>query len=506
MKTRGKTEQETVRIGGGLGRTLFWTFLLLALGPLSVVSLISLYNATGKRPLFFNAAGKLKLDYRPFKPRQLAEEVVGTLKILAEQKGIDLCLNIINDDDCYPLGDSLRIRQVLLNLVGNAIKFTHQGNVTLEVNIRSTHANYCSASFTVSDTGIGISEDQQENIFANFTQADSSITRDFGGTGLGLAISNRLLQMMGSEIYLKSALGVGSVFSFNLLLKETKHPVDNSEQEEEPSSSSVRCLDILLVEDNPANQRLAVIILEKQNQNVTVANNGLEALSYLSRQHFDLIFMDMQMPVMDGLTATRYIRQIEQGIVVDLPELDAVSDQLHDRLVDKHVYIVAVTANAMYEDRRQCLEAGMDEYLSKPYKKYSLLKILHNFDKDRKSADQEPVQPPQEEPVAAVSWDEVMLHLKEHFELEEEDAQTVLSTYAESLAQGLVDLREHMNNGEGSEGGRQAHAMKGGLLNLGLTQLAENAFTLEKELPKGIEKEHFVLLETLTTALKGLTA
>lgn len=452
-------------------------------------------------------AGKLELDYRPFKPRQLAEEVVGTLKILAEQKGIDLCLNIINDDDCYPLGDSLRIRQVLLNLVGNAIKFTHRGDVTLEVNIRSTHANYCSASFTVSDTGIGISEDQQENIFANFTQADSSITRDFGGTGLGLAISNRLLQMMGSEIYLKSTLGVGSVFSFNLLLKESKHPADNSEQDEEPSSSSVQCLDILLVEDNPANQRLAVIILEKQNQNVTVANNGLEALSYLSRQHFDLIFMDMQMPVMDGLTATRYIRQIEQGIVVDLPELDAVSDQLHDRLVDRHVYIVAVTANAMYEDRRQCLEAGMDEYLSKPYKKYSLLKILYNFDKDRKSsADSESVKPPQEETVAAVSWDEVMQHLREHFELEEEDAQTVLSTYAESLAQGLVDLREHMNNGEGSEGGRQAHAMKGGLLNLGLTQLAESAFSLEKELPKGIETEHFVLLETLTAALKGLTA
>ena len=353
---------------------------------------------------------------------------------------------------------------------------------------------------------MAVKRNQQENIFANFTQADSSITRDFGGTGLGLAISNRLLQMMGSEIYLKSTLGVGSVFSFNLLLKESKHPVENSEQQEELSSSSLRCLDILLVEDNPANQRLAVIILEKQAQNVTVANNGLEALSYLSRQHFDLIFMDMQMPVMDGLTATRCIRQIEQGIVVDLPELDAVSDQLHNRLVDGHVYIVAVTANAMYEDRKQCLEAGMDEYLSKPYKKYSLLKILHNFDKDGAGADQEAVQAPQEESVAAVSWDEVMQHLKEHFELEEEDAQIVLSTYAESLGQGLVDLQKNMKNGEGTEGGRQAHAMKGGLLNLGLTQLAESAFTLEKELPKGIEKKHFALLDKLTAALKGLTA
>jgi len=451
-------------------------------------------------------AGKLELDCRPFRPRQLVEEVVGTLKILAEQKGIELRLNVVNDDDCYPQGDSLRIRQVLLNLLGNAIKFTHQGNVTLEVNIRSTHAKYCAAIFTISDTGIGISQDQQENIFANFTQADSSITRDFGGTGLGLAISNRLLQLMGSEIYLKSTLGVGSVFSFNLLLEEAEHPVTGTEQQQEIPAVSRQCLDVLLVEDNPANQQLAVIILEKQGQQVTVANNGLEALSYLSRQHFDLIFMDMQMPVMDGLTSTRYIRQVEQGVAIDLPELDAVSDQLHDRLIGGHVYIVAVTANAMYEDRKQCLEAGMDEYLSKPYKKYSLLKILHNFDK--KSGDQVSLPPTKEEEpaTAAVSWDEVMQHLMKHFELEREDAQTVLSTYAESLAQGLVDLRKHMESGDGTEGGRQAHAMKGGLLNLGLSQLAETAFVLEKELPKGIEKSHSVLLERLAEALKGLTA
>jgi PAS domain S-box-containing protein len=450
-------------------------------------------------------AGKLELDYRPFRPRQLAEDVVGTLKILAEQKGIELRLNVANDDDCYPLGDSLRIRQVLLNLVGNAIKFTHRGNVTLEVNIRSTHTNYCSASFTISDTGIGISQDQQENIFANFTQADSSITRDFGGTGLGLAISNRLLQLMGSEIYLKSTLGVGSVFSFNLLLEEGKHPENGTEQQQEIPAVSGRCLDILLVEDNPANQQLAVIILEKQGQRVTVANNGLEALSYLSRQHFDLIFMDMQMPVMDGLTSTRYIRQVEQGVAIDLPELDAVSDQLHDRLIGGHVYIVAVTANAMYEDRKQCLEAGMDEYLSKPYKKYSLLKILHTF--DQKSGDQASSPPEKKEkPAAAVLWDDVIQHLMKQFELEREDAQTVLSTYAESLAQGLVDLRGHMEGGNGTEGGRQAHAMKGGLLNLGLSRLAETAFTLEKELPKGIEKSHFMLLEKLAEALQGLTA
>lgn len=324
------------------------------------------------------------------------------------------------------------------------------------------------------------------------------------GPGSDLPLVTASLQLMGSEIYLKSTLGVGSVFSFNLLLEEAKHPKASTEQRQVLFDAAKRCLDILLVEDNPANQRLAVIILEKQGQKVTVANNGLEALSYLSRQHFDLIFMDMQMPVMDGLTATRYIRQVEQGVVVDLPELDAVLDQLHDRLIGGHVYIVAVTANAMYEDRKQCLEAGMDEYLSKPYKKYSLVKILHNFDEKNTVHVSSPA--PKEEKATVVSWDEVLQHLMKHFELEEEDAQTVLSTYGESLAQGLLDLRKHMESGEGTEGGRQAHAMKGGLLNLGLSQLAETAFVLEKELPAGVEKRHFSLLERLAEALKGLTA
>jgi PAS domain S-box-containing protein len=452
-------------------------------------------------------AGKLELDNRPFKPRQLAEEVVGTLKILAEQKGIELRLAVVNDDGCYPLGDSLRIRQVLLNLVGNAIKFTHQGNVTLEVNIRSTHSKYCSANFTVSDTGIGISQDQQENIFANFTQADSSITRDFGGTGLGLAISNRLLQLMGSEIYLKSTLGAGSVFSFTVLFEEGARPITSLDPQREQVASPRDSLDLLLVEDNPANQQLAVIILEKQNHKVTVANNGLEALSYLSRQRYDLIFMDMQMPVMDGLTATRHIRRIEQGLVEDLPELAAISEQLRLRLVGGHVCIVAVTANAMYEDRQQCLEAGMDEYLSKPYKKHSLLKILHTFDKKtmvRVSAP-EKVEKAERKNTASVSWDAVIQHLMAHFELELEDAEAVLVTYAESLNDSLGNLRQYMENGEGGEAGRQAHAMKGGLLNLGLDQLAEIACALEKELPKTIKNKHREMTDQLAEALQGLT-
>ncbi|XOF32703.1 MAG: PAS domain S-box protein [Candidatus Electrothrix sp. YB6] len=449
-------------------------------------------------------AGKLELDSQPFRPLQLAEEVIRTLQILAEQKGIELRLHVINDDACYPVGDSLRIRQVLLNLVGNAIKFTQQGSVTLEVDIRATHTNYCSLSFTVIDTGIGISQEHQKNIFSNFTQADSSITRDFGGTGLGLAISNRLLQMMGSEIHLKSTLGEGSIFSFTLLFKEGAQDTDGPRTQKKHVPPD-RCLDILLVEDNPANQQLALIILEKQGHNVSVANNGLETLSCLSRQRYDLIFMDMQMPVMDGLTATRHIRRIEQGFAEELPEMAAVSEQLHARLTGGHVYIVAVTANAMYEDRKQCLEAGMDEYLSKPYKKHALLKILHLFDKETMLSVPE-AEMTEQEKAPAVSWNEVLDHLIGQFELEREDAEAVLGTYSESLARNIDMLREYIAKGEGVEAGRQAHAMKGGLLNLGLEQLAETAFALEKELPKAIEKKHTEMIGQLAQALVGITS
>jgi PAS domain S-box-containing protein len=457
-------------------------------------------------------AGRLELDSHPFSIPHLAEEIVATLKILAEQKGIDLRLTINGEHErCFPLGDSLRIRQVLLNLVGNAIKFTRKGHVALEINVSQVDSGHCAADFRIIDTGIGIAKEQQENIFANFTQADSSITRDYGGTGLGLAISNRLLQLMGSKIELDSEPGKGSSFSFALLLENggAKAAADMRREEEEICPTGRR-LDILLVEDNPANQQLAVILLVKQGHQVTVASNGAEALDRLSRRRYDLIFMDMQMPVMDGLTATRHIRRLEQGLATDLPgDLAALAGRLREHLAQSRLHIIAVTANALQEDRQQCLDAGMDEYLSKPYKKNSMLRVLQRFDQGAAAVPPETPAEPQaqeQDEMTAVARASVKQHIIKQFELEQADAEEVLAAYADSLKDNLGRLRQRIADGQGTEGGREAHALKGGLLNLGLEQLAKTALALEKELPAQIEERHMRMTEQLTAALKELMA
>jgi len=456
-------------------------------------------------------AGRLELDRRPFSIRLLAEEVVATLKILAEQKNIELRMRVSGDKDCSPIGDSLRIRQVLLNLVGNAIKFTRKGYVALEIDVHADDEHVCAADFRIVDTGIGIAKEQQEKIFADFTQADNSITREYGGTGLGLSISNSLLQMMGSKIELDSEPGLGSTFFFSLLLENggAKAAADMRREAEEAGPVSRR-LDILLVEDNPANQQLAVILLVKQGHMVTVAGSGAEALVCLSRKRYDLIFMDMQMPVMDGLTATRHIRSIEQGQPAALPaDLAGIEDSLQERLAGGHIYIIAVTANALQEDRQQCLDAGMDEYLSKPYKKNALLKVLQNFDRNDDAPQEEP---PQEAGIqlqketAAVSLAEVRQHIMKQFELEQTDAEEVLTAYAGSLRENISSLQECLAAGQGVEGGRQAHALKGGLLNLGLENLAKMVLVLEKELPVQIKDGHREIARQLAAALSELMA
>jgi PAS domain S-box-containing protein len=456
-------------------------------------------------------AGRLELDSHPFSIRHLAKEIIATLKILAEQKGIELRLTLNDEGTCSLLGDSLRIRQVLLNLIGNAIKFTRKGYVALEIDIRPAEEEVCAADFRIVDTGIGIAKEQQEKIFADFTQADNSITRDYGGTGLGLSISSRLVQMMGSKIELASELGGGSTFSFSLLLENggAKAEADMRRQQEEVNPMG-RQLDILLVEDNPANQQLAVILLVKQGHQVTVASSGAEALVFLSKHRYDLIFMDMQMPVMDGLTATRHIRRIEQGLETDLPaDFVEIEQGLREQLVGKHIYTIAVTANALQEDRQQCLDAGMDEYLSKPYKKISMLRVLQQFDQGTAGQEREQLEakPPQKQQLAAVvSREEVKQHLIRQFELEQTDAEEVLTAYANSLKENLSNLRQYLTDDQGTEAGRQAHAIKGGLLNLGLEQLAQIALALEKELPKNIETRHHEMIEQLARALEEFMA
>ena len=257
--------------------------------------------------------------------------------------------------DRFLISDPARIQQILTNLIGNAVKFTSTGRITVEVQIVEQTADTITLEFAVSDTGIGIPEKAQEAIFDAFSQADGSVTRKFGGTGLGLSISNQLVALLGgTTLKVSSQEGEGSTFSFELPCtlggKVGAEPDDAKKVERAPEKISA-CR-ILLVEDNLVNVKLATRLIEKQGHRVTVAENGRLGVDAAFKDEFDLILMDMMMPEMDGLTATREIRRREK----------------ESGPGKRHLPIVAMTANAMKGDREKCIEAGMDDYLTKPIK------------------------------------------------------------------------------------------------------------------------------------------
>ncbi len=295
----------------------------------------------------------------------LSQELENTLKLLslkADEKNISLRHDIDPELSALVRGDTNRLRQVLLNLLGNAIKFTDEGEVVLTARQLVVTIDRVAVEISVSDTGIGIPEDRLPVIFDSFTQADGTISRRYGGTGLGLAISRRIVGMMGGKLDVHSEVGRGSTFSFRCSFAKG----DESMLPERPSQAAYRVAEpgagavghrILVVEDNFINQKLMRILLEKAGHSVSLAGNGQEALDLLERDRFDLMFMDVQMPVMDGLSAARAIREKEDGASARIP-------------------IIALTASAFQEDRDQCLEAGMNDYVSKPMKAGEILSTI----------------------------------------------------------------------------------------------------------------------------------
>ena len=322
-------------------------------------------------------AGKLDIDFIEFNLRENIAETVKILSLTAQEKGLQLIMNVGQDVPEQLTGDPLRLRQIFLNLIGNAVKFTSKGQITVHVETVSEDKNSIVLHMRVSDTGIGIPKERQKFIFNAFTQADSSTTRKYGGTGLGLAISARLVQLMGGRIWLESEIGKGSTFYFTArfgrgeispeLQKDTlqgkfvqTRPIREKPALVSPASSpryDSRRLRVLLAEDNPVNQRLAVCLLEKLGHNVVVANNGREALELYKISTPDLVLMDVQMPEMDGLDAAIGIREYE-------------------KVSGKRATIVALTAHAMKGDMERCLLSGMDGYLSKPVHPTELTAVI----------------------------------------------------------------------------------------------------------------------------------
>ncbi|MCB0761050.1 MAG: response regulator [Flavobacteriales bacterium] len=277
-----------------------------------------------------------------------------TFQFKAEDRGI--YFQVIQDKSLYPFvqTDPTRLNQVLTNLVSNALKFTTVGGVTLTVKKLNSGKDSADIEFSVKDTGIGIDKEKLNAIFESFTQEDSTITRKYGGTGLGLAISRQLVELLGGELFVESEKGKGSVFRFVLHL-----PNGTPLKKERKQSTELTSLDgmkVLLVEDNEINQFLAVTILKRWNTLVETASNGLEAIEFAKKQTFDVILMDMQMPEMDGIEATRYLRA---ELKIQTP-------------------IIALTANAVKGEQEKCIEAGMNDYLSKPFDQDVLFEKLAN--------------------------------------------------------------------------------------------------------------------------------
>ncbi len=302
--------------------------------------------------------GTLDLFEDRFSLNKLLMESVNLFKLQASEKEVELSYSILPKVESYYLGDEGRIRQILFNLIGNSIKFTDQG--AIKVDVRTNQATYqgkCSISFTVSDTGIGIPEDFQERIFDSFTQVDGSLSRRYKGAGLGLAIVKRLIELMGGTIQIESTPNIGTSIHFTISLKIAKPPTDNQNTQPDTTGKTPK-LHVLLVEDEPVNRMMARKLLERMGHKVSCAVNGAECLEILNKDVFDTILMDIQMPIMDGLEATRTIRTSNNFIQIrDIP-------------------IIALSAHANKESRYSALEAGVNGYLCKPFEMKDLEKII----------------------------------------------------------------------------------------------------------------------------------
>jgi signal transduction histidine kinase/CheY-like chemotaxis protein len=304
-------------------------------------------------------AGKLPIERYPFRTEATIKEVVNLLSSLAKQKGIELITELPGNLPHTLIGDADRLKQVLLNLLNNALKFTESGTVSLSIIVNKCEEQSATLTFSVSDTGIGLSTEQLQKIFNPFTQADSSTTRRYGGTGLGLTICRHLIELMGGEIHCESELHQGSRFWFRLPFTLMNNDTVIAQNTVVAQRVVPENLTILIVEDNPVNQQVVMHMLKKLHLQYEVAENGREALALLSTSNvWDLVLMDCQMPVMDGFEATKRWR--EQELL----------------LGQKRIPIIALTANAMQGDEERCVAAGMDAHLAKPIHLTSLTEML----------------------------------------------------------------------------------------------------------------------------------
>ena len=301
-------------------------------------------------------AGKMKLEHQPFSLSGCVEDAIALLTENATRKKLKLVYAIEKGTPSVVVGDITRLRQILVNLLNNAIKFTEEGDIVVNIRSRGTENNQHELVFRIRDKGIGIPEDKIGKLFESFSQVDSSTTRKYGGTGLGLAISRELAEKMGGTMWVESEEGKGSTFFFTILVEEAKEIKPKEKTKIDFALGERNPLRILLAEDNLINQKVAQKLLERLGYSIDIAKNGIEALDALKKEKYDVVFMDIQMPEMDGDEATKHIRE--------------------NFTLEKQPYIIAMTAHALEGDREKYIARGMDDYISKPISVEALIGAL----------------------------------------------------------------------------------------------------------------------------------
>ena len=457
-------------------------------------------------------AGQLQLSKRPFALRRLLETVVSTMNVPATEKGLRLTVRAHDDLPPVCVGDDLRIRQILLNLVQNGIKFTERGEVAVSVEPAepSGPAGGVILHWMVRDTGIGIPAEQQARIFNTFEQADSSYVRRYGGTGLGLSISRQLAEMLGGRLWVESRPGEGSTFHCTVAVEAgSEAEVEAVRQPDNGTGGGVRDLHLLVVDDNEVNRDLIRMVLEKDHR-VTTAEHGLEALRALAAGGpFDAVFMDVQMPEMDGLTVTRVIRAMERG--AEPPALldEGLAAQLAGRLAGGHVPVIAMTAHAMGGDEARCLAAGMDDYVTKPFQPEQLHTVLRLLRPGRGAQGAAPaVTPPTAATAAAApeaATDEtVRAALLAAGDFTAPQVERLLAASRRSVTTLLAACDQGLADEDWPAVRRAAHTLKGTLLQCGLNFWAAQAQVIDDLAGRGGAAELDGRLAELRAGLAGL--